>query len=325
MTMTSETIRPLTNSQKLFLQRLLVSHVLTDEKAKDLYQSIRDKFANVGSNNQQNNDDDDDDVVDQGYMGNNFEHCLGIINASLIPAFNLEIATVSLPPAYDRDGNGTQRRGDGGQNDESDDNRKSSTPSLLKYHAIVNRSNDEVAKNYAAARTALGPHEIAYVRKVLEKLVECGNEFLEGYQKQQQEEGNSRRRNNRIPIVGCVGSLNKMELINLRTEMEGPHKDKLSIAQTELALEMMESEGWLVPVAPPGGDDDDDDDSNNDADDKSGEGEQPKKKRKRKSSRKSLRGTFYGVGPRSFMELGEFLQNCGFPEERMPQSILHRN
>lgn len=314
----TERIEPLTNSQKLFLQRLLVEHVLTDERAKDLYQSIRTKFANV---NNKNNDDgeDEDDEVDQGYMGDNLEHCLGIINASLMPAFNLEIGTVSLPPAYNPDDE-NYNNNNNNNNDEEDGGRKKS-PALIKYHAIVNRSNDEVAKNYAASRSALGPHELAYFRKCLEKLVECGNEFLEGYQ-QQQQQGGKRRRNNTVPIVGCIGALNKMDLINLRTEMEGPHEGKLSIAQTEAALDIMESEGWLVPAAPPG-EDDDDDENDNDSDDS--DNEDKPKKRKRKPSRKSLRGAYFGIGPRTFMELGEFLQNCGFPEERMPQSILHRN
>lgn len=311
----TETIRPLTNSQKLFLQRLLVAHVLTDKKAKDLYQSIRDKFANVNVHNQnddaENSGDDDDDDVDQGYMGNNFEHCLGIINASLMPAFNLEIGTVSLPAAYNPDGD---KNTDLLSQDNEYGGRKSS-PSLIKYHAIVNRSNDDVAKNYAAARTALGPHELAYFRKVLEKLVECGNEFLET----QQQQGTKKR--NRIPIVGCIGALNKMDLINLRTEMEGPHENKLSIAQTQIALDIMESEGWLVPAAPPEEEDGDNGRHNYDGSDD----DEQQKKRKRKPSRKSLKGAFYGIGPRTFMELGEFLQNCGFPEERMPQSILHRN
>lgn len=314
----TETIRPLTNSQKLFLQRLLVAHVLTDEKAKDLYQSIQEKFANVVNNDDGETSDDDD--VDQGYMGNDFEHCLGIINASLMPAFNLEIGTVSLPAAYSPDGDKTTRKSSS-QDDEEDNGgrrKSSSSPPLIKYHAIVNRSNDDVAQNYAAARTSLGPHELAFFRKVLEKLVECGNEFLaehEEQQQQQQQQGSRKR--NRVPVVGCIGVLNKMDLINLRTELEGHHHGKLSIAQTEMALEIMESEGWLVPAAPP--EDGDDDNDNFDSDDD----EQPK--RKRKPSRKSLRGAYFSIGPRTFMELGEFLQNCGFPEERMPQSILHRS
>ena len=314
----TETIQPLTNSQKLFLQRLLVAHVLTDEKAKDLYNSIQQKFANVTNDEE---DEEEDDDVDQGYMGNNFEHCLGIINASLMPAFNLEIGTVSLPAAYNPDGHKNTNKRLSQDGEEDDDGRKpSSSSSLVKYHAIVNRSNDDVAKNHGAARTALGPHEIAYFRKVLEKLVECGNEVLETQQQQQQ----GGRKRNRVPVVGCLGALNKMDLINLRTELEGPHKDKLSIAQTEMALQIMESEGWLIPAAPPGEEDRDDDNHNSDDDDDDDDDEQPKK-RKRKPSRKSLRGAFFSIGPRTFMELTEFLQNCGFPEERVPQSILHRS
>ena len=240
----TETIRPLTNSQKLFLQRLLAAHVLTDDKAKDLYKTINEKFANINVSN--DDEEEDDEGVDHSYMGYNFEHCLGIINASLMPAFNLEIGTVSLPAPLRDDQKSTN------QDDEDDGDRKpAAAPSLIKYHAIVNRSNDDVAKNYAAARTALGPHELAYFRKVLEKLVECGNEFLEIEQQEQQQGG---RKRNRIPMVGCIGRLNKMDVINLRTELEGPHKNKLStvklsIAQTEVALEIMESEGWVVPAA----------------------------------------------------------------------------
>ena len=152
-----------------------------------------------------------------------------------------------------------------------------------------------------------GPHQMAYFRLVIEKIVEKGIEDLE--------EGNSSS-----AAVGCPGAMNRMELINLRTDMTGSHKDKLSILQTEQALETLENEGWLVRVAPP--DEEDDDEDSDDDDD---EGGISKKRKKRSSSKRmSLKGTFYGIGPRSFMELGEFLQKVGLPADRMPQSILHR-
>merc|ERR1712238_514570 len=136
------------------------------------------------------------------------------------------------------------------------------------------------------------------------------------------------------------GALSRMELINLKLEMECAHKDKLSIRQTERALEMLEEQQWLVQVAPPVEVDCDDvveleDKEKDENSDGNGEEERrPQRKRKKRPSsrgsstgggrRKSLKGTFYGVGPRSYMELGEFLQEAGLPGDRMPQSILHR-
>ena len=85
-----------------------------------------------------------------------------------------------------------------------------------------------------------------------------------------------------------------------------------------------------------GGGSDDDEDEDEDEDDGDGEGRRSTAKRKRKKSgggsckgggrrrSSSLRGTYYGIGPRSFMEMGEFLQKAGLPGDRMPQSILHR-
>ena len=310
-------IAPLTNSQKLFLQRLLVSHVLTEESAQQLYASIKETFKDVAPVVEDDEDDDEDDNNnngDQGYMGNNLAHCLGIINASLVPAFNLEVCTVSLPPPYK-----IQKNNDT-QSLSQDNGGGKKRAALTKYHAIVNRSNDNVAQSHAFPLSKGGPHEMAYFRLIIEKIVENGLELLEAGG------GGSNG-----AAVGCPGALNRMELINLRTEMEGNHKDKLNIAQVENALDLMENEGWLVRVAPPDEDDDDDDDSDKedgDSDDEDGGGKKKRKRKKKRASsdgrRKSLKGTFYGIGPRSFMELGDFLQKVGLPADRMPQSILHR-
>jgi len=137
-------IAPLTNSQKVFLQRLLVAHVLTEDSAQQLYASIKENFKDVSPAEEPVDEDDDnnnDAIDDHGYMGTDLANCLGIINASLVPAFNLEVCTVSLPPPYktkDDEGN-TQTQDEG--------NRKRAA--LTKYHAIVNRSNDDVAKSHA--------------------------------------------------------------------------------------------------------------------------------------------------------------------------------
>ena len=299
------TIAPLTNSTKLFLQRLLVAHVVTDDEAQKLYDSIKSKFAHVVVT-PPNSNDDDDGITDHGYMGNNLDHCFGIINASLVPGFELELRTVSLPV-----NNNDKISND---NDTSNRNKRQK---LIRYHCITNNTNDNIAKVSAYPISKGGPHEMAYFRLVIERIVERGNEILNDDDSPPTSSSSS---------VGCPGMLNKMELINLRTELDDGHKDKLSIEMTELALQCMIDEKWLVRVVavPPAmtqqqrgadGDDEEDDDTTT------------RKKRKssnKRSSSSSLKGTYYGIGPRTFMECSEFLHKAGLASERMPQSILHR-
>ena len=63
--------------------------------------------------------------------------------------------------------------------------------------------------------------------------------------------GSSRkkRRKSRIkePSVGCNGSLSRMEIINLRTELEGVHSGKISLPDAEARLKLFEREQWIVP------------------------------------------------------------------------------
>ena len=193
---------------------------------------------------------------------------------------------------------------------------------------------------------------MAYFRLALERIVERGNEIIEAacadHIDDSGADGNNGGRRSGfagvgvVGWVGCPGAMNRMDLINLRTELDGIHGDKLTVDRAEAALGGMIEEGWLVRVSPPGGGggggggSDDDEDEDEDEDDGDGEGRRSTAKRKRKKSgggsskgggrrrSSSLRGTYYGIGPRSFMEMGEFLQKAGLPGDRMPQSILHR-
>lgn len=120
-----------------------------------------------------------------------------------------------------------------------------------------------------------------------------------------------------------------MEIINLRTELEGAHKGQVTISQAEGTLGLLVEEGWLVRVAPPsfgGRQNDDEEENGNDDDDDDDEGNNKRKKRRSRSNTSSTKkgGTFYGIGPRTFMELGDFLLKAGLPADRLPQSILHR-
>jgi hypothetical protein len=332
-------IAPLTNSQKLFLQRLLAMHVVTDIEARRLYASIKDKFKNVAPPPSSSQDDDDDGHDDgvgdhHGYLGDDLDHALGIINASLVPAFELEIRTVSLPPPYvEDDGGGGNDEDDGGGRGGRRKRQK-----LVRYHCVANRIDDASSRSHAYPASRGGAHEMAYFRLALERIVERGNEIIEAAAASADRDGDD---DGAGGGVGCPGAMNRMDLINLRTELDGAHGDKLTIERTEIALGGMIEEGWLVRVSPPGGggggggggDADDDDEDEEDEDEDEERRSTAKAKRKRKKSgggrggrrrSSSLRGTYYGIGPRSFMEMGEFLQKAGLPGDRMPQSILHR-
>ncbi len=195
---------------------------------------------------------------------------------------------------------------------------------------------------------------MAYFRLALERIVERGNEIIEAACADHIDDGgadgnNGGRRSGGAGVgvvggVGCPGAMNRMDLINLRTELDGIHGNKLMIDRAEAALGGMIKEGWLVQVSPPGGgggggsddDKDGDEDKDKDEDDGDGEGRRSTAKHKRKKSgggsskgggrrrSLSLRGMYYGIGPRSFMEMDEFLQKAVLPGERMPQLILHR-
>lgn len=109
------------------------------------------------------------------------EESLRTINEQLSAGFGLEVATVNL--------NGT------------------------RYHAIINPRSDTIAK--ASFTHVFTPHEMAFIRSILEKLVE--------------EETSPR-----------------MDLINLRNEAKDPYK-QISIDAAEHCIDSLLEEQWLIP------------------------------------------------------------------------------
>ena len=108
------------------------------------------------------------------------EQSLGIMNQQLSAGFGLEVATVNLK--------GT------------------------RYHAIINPHSDDVAK--ASFSHVFTPHEKAYIRAVLEKLVE-------------------------------TQTSPRMDLINLRTKLQDPYK-MILVSAAEHCLDSLLEEHWLV-------------------------------------------------------------------------------
>jgi hypothetical protein len=107
------TIEPISHGKQLLLQRLMASHVLRAEEAKTLFNELNDSHCS------------------------SLDQCWKEINSSLLPAFGLEVATISLHGH--------------------------------RYHAVINHHVDDIAKQ---AFSNLTPHVKAYIRLLLEFLTE---------------------------------------------------------------------------------------------------------------------------------------------------------
>jgi len=268
----TKAVQPLTHPQQIFLQRILASHILTDEAAQQIWNEIH---AKEGSGRDLNHD---------------LKKTFSTINKSLKPGFNMEIRSISLALQKDESSSRNERNS-------------------IVYHTIVNCEADHT--NSVLTKT---PHDLAFIRLVLEQLIRtCSDHDIESDQDDDPEDqptssaGNRRRRpRNSIKqggMMGCEGSMSRMELINLRMELSGPHKDKLSISQVELIIENLEAEGWLVPVL-------------------SLEGDERQVRRKTSSDGEAGPDRLQ-IGPRTYMELPDFLCQIGMDEKSLPQIILY--
>lgn len=266
-------IPPLTHPQQLFLQRILASHTLTDAATQKIWDEIHTTTGERRS------------------PCPSLKDTLSVINQSLKPGFNLEIRSISL--ALKRDEGNTSR---GRTN--------------TMYHAIVNCEADHT--NSSLTKT---PHDLAFIRLILERLIESCSEQDDESEVEDQEDqedqttssAGKRPRQEKSTssgqrgMMGCEDYISRMDLINLRTELSGPHKDKLSISQAELVIDKLEEETWLVPAPSRGGI-------------RSPEGRQVR----RKDSSGGLQ-----IGPRTYMELSDFLHEIGMDKHRLPQIILY--
>lgn len=320
-------VRALSPGQQKFLQMLMARHVLSDSEAQALYTALSHQA----------------EEDDQAPLGRSLEHCLGVINDSLSAGFGLEIKTVSLdkrcagPMDNDEDEAKAEDETEEGSSSAPGGARKSfpakksaknKNKNTVRYHAVVNKVTDPASKSTFMTATAASaphhsanirtPHEMAYLRLIVEKIIERGMDMDEAGGGAEGVGAGSR---------GCLG---RISVLNLRNELEGPHEGKVSLAQAQHALSCLIGEKWLVATNPP---EDDDDDEEGDGDDDD-ETETPTGKRKRggrksRGGRTSLDGlggdgpalSHVMVGPRTYMELPDLLKDCGL--ERVPQFILH--
>ena len=135
-------IEPLPTGQQLLLQRLMATNVLADDDSKELFDTMEETMTQPTESSQSQ-----DPLMGHGIT--TLEEAFASINASLKPAFGLEIVTMI---------------------DTTEQAEES-----VRYHAVVNSHNvtddsDDVVSKEAFGK-AYNPHERAFVRKLLEAMV----------------------------------------------------------------------------------------------------------------------------------------------------------
>jgi hypothetical protein len=279
-------VKALTQEQKLFLQRIMAVKVLSDEEAKGLYEEIMTLSEGRGTTS-----------VD------GFDRFIGTISSHLKEYFDLDIRTAVI--FHEASG--------------------PSMSSTTRYHAFVNRVNDTPAELYGAFNKS--PHEIALFKIILERLVERGKEKEDDNEEDNDcdsDDGTSNHRRgakaktNTSPVAGCTGSLSIMEMLSLRSELTESHEGKLTLQQTQDAIDKLIQEKWLVPNL---GSKEDGISGRR----SSSASTSSKKRRGRKSSAEEFEstGATYQIGPRTYMELDMVLRDMGL--SNMPQFITLRS
>lgn len=322
----------------MLLQRLVASHVMTEDDLLDLYESMKR--------------DGDEELGD---MGRDLSRCLGSINASLGPAFGLEVRTVALsesvvPPSSF--GAGGAAAGSSPDDDEEENGGGTNGRRVVRYHSVVNKLSDAVSKSSAHhGPYARNPHELELLKLVLERIVERHLEDLEGAAEDaEDDDGGGTSSSSSGPAAaaaaGCDAGLRRMECINLRTELKGAHKGKVGVREAERALSAFVAEGWLIAshkpkseaVTPSPEEQEEGEGTQGEGEDGTPSPSSSGRRRKRskrsidglgvmdvddEDDSKSSRGNYLMIGPRTYMELPDALTDFGLGRERMPQFILH--
>lgn len=122
--------------------------------------------------------------------------------------------------------------------------------------------------------------------------------------------------------------------------MDGAHSDKLMIGNAEDVLGTLVKGGWLVRVSTPGDDDDDVDVDFVDGDDGDDDGavgggsidgeareekEEDNHNNRKKKRRSSFKGTYYGIGSQSFVELDEFWSSLFSNKSKNPRQHIQQS
>lgn len=225
------------------------------------------------------------DDIECEEMGRDLDDTISRINESLKPGFNMEIRAISLSTT---DSTPTVPVDSDGNPIASSSSSSNKPQSRMVYYAVVNCVSDDVSKRSAYPFFLKKHQNLEYFRLVLSQFIE---------------KESRKNPSDDLPVAnsrgsGCASSLSRIELINVRNQLPDALKTKMTITQAEKALKVMEVEGWLVPS----------DDCSED-------------NRNRRSSTGSSSNSLQ-IGPRTYMELSDFLCDLGLERDQLPQILL---
>jgi len=258
----------LPRGQQLLLQILIANHCVSHKEATRIFESLVANGKDYGDDNE-NVFEEGEEAISAIFMGpqiNTLEEAFVSINRQLKPGFGLEIITL-----VDTSGNGAKY-----------------------YHAVVNTTADEVAKNDTIFSKSWNPHQRAFVRLLMRALVdqrcEDGDENDSNDDDDDDDDGgdnSNRRKNNK------VNGIRRADLINLRSDLENGFK--LNLDEATQVVSILLEQKWLRVT------------HSTDS-----------------SRRESVQGTIE-LAPRSYMELYHYITNLGMDEDKLPQFLYHRS
>jgi len=251
------------------LQRLIANHCVSNKDAQQIFDSLVANGKDYIDENEKlfdednggngyehgNNSNDSASIMGQGI--DSLETAFVSINKQLKPGFGLEIITMV---------------------DTGNVNAK-------HYHAVVNTTADEIAKKETVFSKSWNPHERAFVRLVMQRLVEQQSSGDDN----DDDDSDAESGNKKPSVVG----LRRSDLINLRSELGGGFK--LTLDQATRAITILLEEKWLR-IAP-----------------------LPDNKKRRESMQATI-----DLAPRSYMELYHYITGLGMAADKLPQFLYHR-
>jgi Nse1 non-SMC component of SMC5-6 complex len=203
----------LAQGMKMFNQRLLAEHCLSDLDARALWEEIREREYDMGEGTK------------------SFEECIASSNDALKDA-GLEIVGVSIPDHSS-------------ESNQSPQNRPTKR-SLVRYYSIINRFPDDVAKK--CFQNMFPPQQQAYVRLVFEKLVEGGpatRATVLNYKNLLNDNGRNSNQSSRLTMSQMTE--NTAEVPNEDGDDTSVlTKTVLTLPMVEDVLERLLAEKWLI-------------------------------------------------------------------------------
>jgi hypothetical protein len=203
----------LTLGQKVFNQRLLAEHCLSETQASALFEELQQTYPDLS----------------EGF--NSLHDCIKSSNGQL-RHLGLEIVAIAMPAKYgvvsvadeeeeneeNDDDNTMSQTSNSGPTKRSSSNPLSGSSTTTLHYAIVNKFPDEVAKKTWQAAIFQPLTQQAFVKAVLERL--------------------SRE-----------GATPRSTLLNLKNTVSGSaSSERITLGSAEEALERMLSDKWIVPA-----------------------------------------------------------------------------